>query len=186
MGVETMRQARGAGFDAISDVDLSGDKVEKLPSSTRALRERNMADGGPPRGGFAYIVPELMVSDIIRSMDFWCRCLGFGVAYQRAESGFAYLQRPDGAQVMLCQRDGTWETGDLEPPYGRGINLHILVEDVDPLVRTLETEGTPFYLAPREVWRRYGDREGGRLEFLIQDPDGYLLLFAKALGERPL
>lgn len=145
-----------------------------------------MSDGSPPRDGFARVVPELMVSDIARSMDFWCRCLGFATAYQRAESGFAYLQRPDGAQVMLCQRDGTWETGELNYPYGRGFNLQILVKDLDTLIHLLESEGTPFYQAPREVWRRYGDREGGRHEFLIQDPDGYLLLFAKALGERPL
>ena len=145
-----------------------------------------MSNGGPPREGFARVVPELMVSDVARSMDFWCRCLGFQVAYHRAESGFAYLQRLDGAQVMVCQRDGTWETSEIEYPYGRGINLQILVDDVDPLIRSLELEGTPFYQEPRIVWRRYGDREGGRHEFLIQDPDGYLLLFAKTLGERPL
>lgn len=145
-----------------------------------------MSDGSPPRDGFERVVPELMVSDIERSMDFWCRCLGFEVAYQRSESGFAYLQRSDGAQVMVCQRNGTWETGEMENPYGRGMNLQILVDEIDPLIHSLELEGTPFYQEPRIVWRRYGDREGGRHEFLIQDPDGYLLLFAKHLGERPL
>ena len=145
-----------------------------------------MSGSGPPRGGFSRVVPELMVSDIARSMDFWCRCLGFEVAYQRAESGFAYLQHPDGAQVMVCQRDGTWETGKIDYPYGRGINLQILVDDIDSLIRSLELAGTPFYQEPHTVWRRYGNREGGRHEFLIQDPDGYLLLFAKALGGRPL
>ena len=98
----------------------------------------------------------------------------------------AYLQHPDGAQVMVCQRDGTWETGKIDYPYGRGINLQILVDDIDSLIRSLELAGTPFYQEPHTVWRRYGNREGGRHEFLIQDPDGYLLLFAKTLGERPL
>ena len=145
-----------------------------------------MSDGTLPKDGFARIVPELMVSDIARSLDFWCRCLGFEVAYQRLESGFVYLQRPDGAQVMVCQRDGTWETDLLEYPYGRGINLQILVHDIDPLIFSIERERIPFYQAPRTVRRRYGDREGGRYEFLIQDPDGYLLLFARSLGERQL
>lgn len=145
-----------------------------------------MSGGSPPRDGFARLVPELMVSDINRSMDFWCRCLGFEIAYHRLESGFAYLQRHDGAQVMVCQRDGTWETAEMQNPYGRGVNLQILVDDIEPLIRSLEREGKPFYQRPCIVWRRYGDREGGRHEFLVQDPNGYLLLFAKALGERPL
>ncbi len=145
-----------------------------------------MSNGGPPRGGFARVVPELMVSDIKRSIEFWCQCLGFEIAYQRWESGFAYLQHSDGAQVMVCQRDGTWETAEMENPYGRGINLQIMVDDIDPLIHSLSQAGAPFYQEPRTVWRRYGDREGGRHEFLIQDPDGYLLLFAKSLGERPL
>jgi len=145
-----------------------------------------MSGGSPPRNGFARVVPELMVSNIKLSMDFWCRCLGFEIAYQRLERGFAYLQRSDGAQVMVCQRDGTWETAEMESPFGRGINLQILVDEIDPIIRSLELEGTHFYQEPRIVWRRYGDREGGRREFLIQDPDGYLLLFAKTLGERPL
>lgn len=34
-----------------------------------------MAGGRPPIGGFSRVAPELMVSDIARSMDFWCRCL---------------------------------------------------------------------------------------------------------------
>ena len=145
-----------------------------------------MSGGSPSRNGFARVVPELIVSDIKRTMDFWCRCLGFEIAYQRSESGFVYLQRYDGAQVMVCQRYGSWETAEMQNPYGLGINLQILVDDIEPLIRSLELEGTPFYQEPRIVWRRYGDREGGRHEFLIQDPDGYLLLFAKALGERPL
>ena len=34
------------------------------------------------------LVPELMVTDLGNSLDFWVYCLGFEVAYQRLEDGF--------------------------------------------------------------------------------------------------
>src|SRR5258708_39924154 len=60
--------------------------------------------GAPPRSGWAGLVPELLVDDIAASLAFWCGLLGFVVAYQRSEQFFAYLERPEGAQIMLCQR----------------------------------------------------------------------------------
>ena len=34
------------------------------------------------------------------------------------------------------------------------------------------------------AWYRRGDHEVGNLQFLVQDPDGYLLRFFSDLGER--
>jgi catechol 2,3-dioxygenase-like lactoylglutathione lyase family enzyme len=48
----------------------------------------------------------LLVSDIAASTAFWCDRLGFAIAYQRPERLFVYLERPEGAQLMLCQRSG--------------------------------------------------------------------------------
>jgi catechol 2,3-dioxygenase-like lactoylglutathione lyase family enzyme len=62
--------------------------------------------GRPPRTGWAKLTPELIVSDIAVSLAFWCDRLGFAIAYQRPEQGFAYLERPEGAQIMLCERSG--------------------------------------------------------------------------------
>jgi catechol 2,3-dioxygenase-like lactoylglutathione lyase family enzyme len=142
--------------------------------------------GRPPRGGFARLVPELLVSDISKSLAFWRNALGFTIAYQRPEEGFAYLERPEGAQIMLCQRSGNWETGALELPFGRGAMLQIFVDDVDAIAATLANLRLPLYAGPREVWRRYGDREGGKREIFVLDPNGYLVMLAHDLGERPL
>ncbi len=46
------------------------------------------------------LVPELLVTDLTRSLEFWVSYLGFHVAYERLEDGFAYLDL-NGAQVML-------------------------------------------------------------------------------------
>jgi len=148
-----------------------------------------MADvdyGSPPRSGWAVLVCELLVDDIERSSSFWRNLLGFEVAYQRPEQKFLYLERPEGAQIMLCQRSGLWETGPLEPPYGQGVMIQISVARIDDVMTRLAEAEWPLHAGPREVWRRYGDREGGRREIFVQDPDGYLIMLAEDLGERPL
>src|SRR5437899_6923989 len=70
--------------------------------------------GAPPRSGWARLVPELLVEDIAISLLFWRDRLGFAIAYQRPEERFVYLERPEGAQIMLSQRSGRWETAALE------------------------------------------------------------------------
>ena len=142
--------------------------------------------GAPPKAGWAKLVCELLVEDLAASRIFWQGVLGFEVAYQRPEQGFVYLERPDGAQIMLCQRSGNWETAALERPFGRGVMFQVFVDDLQDIQAVLRPTGQPLYAGPREVWRRWGDREGGKREIVVQDPDGYLVMLAQNLGERPL
>ena len=143
-------------------------------------------DGTPPKSGWAKLCCELLVEDFDAARAFWVDVLGFAIAYQRPEQGFAYLERPEGAQIMICQRSGQWETGEMEAPFGRGVMFQINVESIDPVVEKLSALNWPINKGPYEVWRRYGDREGGRHEIVLQDPDGYLVMLAADLGERPL
>jgi catechol 2,3-dioxygenase-like lactoylglutathione lyase family enzyme len=145
-----------------------------------------MGIGSPPRGGWASQMAEMMVNDYPTSLRFWTGALGFSVAYERPEQRLACLQHPDGAQVMIYQRDGDWETGPMEPPFGRGMVIQLYVADAAEVARQVEAYGAPFYVALREKWRDWGDRLGGQREFLVQDPDGYLVMVAERIGERPL
>ncbi|MFY9989343.1 MAG: VOC family protein [Chthoniobacterales bacterium] len=143
--------------------------------------------GHPPKGGFAKLVSELLVEELGESLSFWQEVLGFEIAYRRPEQKFAYLERPEGAQIMLCERSGgRSETGPMEKPYGRGVMFQIYVSSVDPIIDRLKDLRVPIHAGPREVWRRYGDREGGRLEIIVLDPSGYLIMLAEDLGERLL
>ena len=135
----------------------------------------------PPKAGWATLVPELLVSDIGASTEFWCDRFGFAIAYRRPEEAFAYLERPEGAQIMLTERSGKWETAPLEWPYGRGAMFQVYVASIDPVSQSLEAAA--LYAGPREVWREVGDRQSGQREML--DPDGYLVMVADDLGERP-
>ncbi|CAA2099614.1 hypothetical protein MBUL_00241 [Methylobacterium bullatum] len=144
-----------------------------------------MTGDGLPAGGFSPLVPELDVHDLAASLAFWREVLGFSVAYSRPENGFAYLER-GGAQVMLNVINGNWLTGRLEPPLGRGINLQIAVDAVDPILAALDAASWPLFRPAHEAWYRIGKMEVGLRQFLVQDPDGYLLRFAEGLGRRPL
>ncbi len=148
------------------------------------MGEGPIADGRPT-GGFAALVPEFAVEDLATSLDFWCGLLGFRIVYQRPENGFAYLERPEGAQVMLDRRNGHWETGTFERPLGRGINVQIKVAALAPVLAALAARGWPLFLAPHEIWYRVGTEEVGGTQMLVQDPDGYLLRVMEDLGWRP-
>lgn len=142
------------------------------------------ANGAPPATGWARLAPELLVTNLEASLAFWNGLLGFRRAYAR--DGFVYLERSEGAQIMLSERDGSHETGPLETPFGRGVMLQIYVDDVAAIDNALSSAGWSTYAPLNEVWRRWGDREGGQRELFVQDPDGYLLMVAQHIGERPL
>ncbi|PWC30711.1 bleomycin resistance protein [Teichococcus aestuarii] len=134
----------------------------------------------------AVLVPELLVASLGASLRFWRDLCGFRVAYARPDEGFAYLDR-GGAQVMLEERGRgrNWITGPLEAPLGRGLNLEIMVPTLAPVLEALEHEGWPLFVPPEEKWYRAGEAELGVRQFLVQDPDGYLLRFSAPLGRRP-
>jgi catechol 2,3-dioxygenase-like lactoylglutathione lyase family enzyme len=136
------------------------------------------------------MICELLVNDIAASREFWCDIVGFRLAYERPAERFVYLERrlPDGrgAQVMLCQRNGRWETGAMTPPLGQGVMFQIEVADLSSVSRALAARNWPLHTPLREVWRQVGDREAGQREVFVQDPDGYLLMLNENLGERPL
>ena len=75
---------------------------------------------------FNPLIPELTVIDIEKSLNFYTELLPFVVEYQRPEERFALLSLGE-AQLMIEERNGCWESGTLEYPFGRGINFQIRV-----------------------------------------------------------
>lgn len=129
---------------------------------------------------------ELIVSDYDKSLAFWTGPMVFTVCYTRPAMKFAYLEHPDGAQMMFYERDGDWETGPLELPLGRGVVIQLGVKDINTAYNAIIGAGIPRYVELRERWRHWGDREGCQREFLVQDPDGYLVMVNQKISERPL
>jgi catechol 2,3-dioxygenase-like lactoylglutathione lyase family enzyme len=134
---------------------------------------------------FNKLVPELSVSNFEKSLDFYTRVLGFKVEYDRREEGFAFLSI-NGAQLMIEQMNNHWVTGSFEYPLGRGVSFQIEVVAIEPMFVRLNAEAIPLFREPKECWRKPGDEETGEIEFLVMDPDGYLLRFSEFLGVRPI
>ncbi|KVA16640.1 bleomycin resistance protein [Burkholderia ubonensis] len=134
---------------------------------------------------WAALVPELICTDLVRSMTFYRDLLGFRVRFERPEDRFAYLDLGH-AQLMLEQQNPeSWSTGPMPLPRGQGINLQIEVDSIEPIHHRLRDAGIALFAEPRTSWYRQDDLEHGQIEMLVQDPDGYLLRLVEILDERP-
>jgi len=120
------------------------------------------------------LIPELSVTNIEKSTDFYVDLLGFKVEYKRDECKFMFLSL-DGSQIMIEQINDTWNTGELSYPFGRGINFQFEVEDINPILSRLKDNNYPIFVLPKDNWYRVNDKVTGNREFLVLDPDGYLL-----------
>lgn len=131
------------------------------------------------------LVPELLVSDVDESVRFWSGLCGFTVRYARPEERFAYLTL--GAAHVMLEQAGigrNWVTGPLDHPLGRGINFQITVPDVEAIATALVAAEVDLFMEIETKWYRTGDAEAGVRQFLVADPDGYLLRFQSSLGRR--
>ncbi|MGE8309483.1 MAG: VOC family protein [Pseudomonas protegens] len=134
------------------------------------------------------LVPEMLVTDLQRSLTFYCDLLGFKVEYQRPEHFFAFLSL-NGAQLMLEQDDqqeSEWRVGPLQAPFGRGMNLSIECPDIRQLAAALARAGIALRREIQECWYRHDELLHGELNLLVLDPDGYLLRVTQDLGFKPV
>ncbi len=112
--------------------------------------------------------------------------LGFSCHVSRPEERFAYLVR-EGVHLMLEEAAGPgrrFHTAPLEYPFGRGMNLQIEVSDVDTLYASVQQAGLSVVIPLEERWYRQDQTEAGNRQFVVADPDGYLLRFFRDLGRR--
>ncbi|OGT29834.1 MAG: hypothetical protein A3E87_05715 [Gammaproteobacteria bacterium RIFCSPHIGHO2_12_FULL_35_23] len=129
------------------------------------------------------LVPELYVKDINRSLAFYNR-LDFKILYQRESEKFAFLEH-NGSQLMLEELSKhSWLTGLTEIPFGRGINFQIRVNDINQLYEISLQNNFQIYKSIHEKWYHVKDYLHGQKQFLVQDPDGYLIRFFQALGNK--
>jgi catechol 2,3-dioxygenase-like lactoylglutathione lyase family enzyme len=134
------------------------------------------------------LIPELDVANLARSLEFYVDLIGFRLVYERPEERFAFLDCA-GASLMLQEAAGPgrrFVTAPLEHPFGRGVNFQIEVADADALCARVVGAGHRLLLPLEERWYRRGAQEVGNRQFVVEDPDGYLLRFFADLGERQI
>ncbi|MPZ98483.1 MAG: hypothetical protein GEU80_03935 [Dehalococcoidia bacterium] len=105
--------------------------------------------------------PNLPVSDVARSVEFYRRVLGFDVRVDAPEFGLAVVGKED-AEIALLRTDS--------PPPG---GCYLTVEGVDTLhARCVEAGATIAVALQTQPW--------GMRDFVLEDPDGHRI----ALGEQ--
>lgn len=124
---------------------------------------------------FNSLIPELSVSNLEISKKFYLS-LGFKIKYERQEDKLCFLELEKN-QIMIQEENGNWNTGTLEYPFGRGINISMAVSDVETMYNKLKEQNIKFFLDLEVHKYRVDNKVYDDKEFLIQDPDGYLLRF---------
>jgi catechol 2,3-dioxygenase-like lactoylglutathione lyase family enzyme len=114
--------------------------------------------------------PQLFVSDIKVSCDFFTGMLGFSIIFVYGEPPFYAQVARDGVRLNLRHVDAP-----LIDPAIRAredwLSASINVDDVKQLYLEFQTAGVAFHQTLRkEPW--------GATTFIARDPDGNLLLFA--------
>lgn len=124
---------------------------------------------------FNSLIPELSVTDIEKSKEFYLN-LGFKIMYERKEDKFCFLYLEDN-QIMIEEINDNWNVGEMKYPFGNGINISMTVSDIDSFYENIISKKIVLFRKIKTSKYRVDDIIYEDKEFLLQDPDGYLLRF---------
>ena len=124
---------------------------------------------------FNSLIPELSVTNIEKSKEFYLN-LGFKIMYERKEDKFCFLYLEDN-QIMIEENNNNWNVGEMKYPFGNGINISMTVSDIDSFYESIISKKIVLFRKIKTSKYRVDDIIYEDKEFLLQDPDGYLLRF---------
>lgn len=134
------------------------------------------------------MIPEFDVFNLKDSLHFYVDLIGFHVEYDRPEDKFAFLQLED-VQFMIQEidiEDMKWNTGELKYPLGIGINFQIDVTNIDEIYDRLKKDNYEIFVEMEDHWYRKDNILMGCREFLVQDPNGFVLRFSQDLENKEI
>lgn len=124
---------------------------------------------------FNSLIPELSVTNIEKSKKFYLN-LGFKIMYERKEDKFCFLYLEDN-QIMIEEINNNWNVGEMKYPFGNGINISMTVSDIDSFYESIISKKIVLFRKIKTSKYRVDNIIYEDKEFLLQDPDGYLLRF---------
>ena len=127
------------------------------------------------------MIPEFDVFNLDETLHFYVDLIGFKVVYDRPEDKFAFLELED-VQFMVQEIDKEnlkWDTGELKYPLGVGINFQIDVKNIDEIYNRLKEDNYKIFVEMEDHYYRKDDEMLGEREYLVQDPNGFVLRFAQ-------
>ncbi len=119
------------------------------------------------------LIPELIVSNITKSKEFYINILGFKIEYERKEDKFVFISL-NNIQIML-EQGSLQQLNTLKYPFGRGVNFSFGVNNVEQIYNKLKSINYPIEAEIEKRSFRVNDKNVIQLEFSVQDPDGYYI-----------
>lgn len=132
-----------------------------------------MSDQQPQKDriDFKRAEPQLVVADLDRALSFYTERLGFGTRFTYGEPPF-YAQVARGGAHLNLRLAAEGAMNVLTPKGEAYLAATICVESIKELFRTYQEQGVEFQRNLRtEPW--------GARTFIVEDPDGNLILFAE-------
>jgi len=119
--------------------------------------------------------PSFIVSDVPRTIAFYCEKLGFSVGFSAPDDDpfFAVLYR-DGAQLFVKSQGGIAPVPNNTRHRHLRWDAYVYAPDPDAVYADFSARGTPFSQPLR-------DTHDGLRGFEVTDPDGFVLFFGRPL-----
>lgn len=134
---------------------------EETPVASGGRRRRS-----PETLRLRAVMPMLLVSDLERSLAWYCDILGFVVAEELRRAGTLAAVRLKAGKVQFLLEQDPDRAADR--PRGNSIRLYCATrQDVNKVAAAIQERGGRIQEAP-------DDAHGGR-DFSILDPDGYVI-----------
>ena len=130
---------------------------------------------------FNALIPEISVKNIEKSKEFYISILGFKLEYERVLDKFIFLSFGE-AQLMVEEINGYWSVGEISYPFGNGVNFQIYTENIDDIYKVCKQKNLNFFRELMINEYKINNQIVTEKEFLIQDPDGYLIRFQKTIS----
>jgi uncharacterized glyoxalase superfamily protein PhnB len=142
---------------------------------------------------FSDVTPNLVVTNVERSLAFYRDVLGFAVTATVPEPGaakpqggeggplaFAWMQR-DGVSVFLNSVESVQENATIASRTIGGTATLFIVIEAEDIAGGIDALFAS--ISPRaRVVMGLKDQFYGMREFGIEDPDGYVIIFAQEMG----
>jgi catechol 2,3-dioxygenase-like lactoylglutathione lyase family enzyme len=119
------------------------------------------------------ISPVFTVSDVPRTIAFYCERLGFRTTFaEPADAPFFAILARDGAQIFVKSQDGIAPVPNSSRHRHLRLDAFVHAPDPDMLAADFAARGAVFSAT-------LGDTHDGLRGFEITDPDGYVLFFGR-------
>jgi catechol 2,3-dioxygenase-like lactoylglutathione lyase family enzyme len=162
--------ARQQGFDHWQALKTG---LSKMPVKVKSsLSKSSLSKSSPLRATIAGTEPQLFVTDVKRSCEFFCEKLGFSLVFSYGKPPYYGQVSRDAARLNLRCLERAVESTIRDREELLSVSMTVATaEEINLLFLEFQSAGVAFHQTlKKQPW--------GAKNFIVKDPDGNLLLFA--------